>query len=474
MATVLRALACTLLAAPSAAFLTVPGVAPTAPHALRPRLAFPAAARPTPSPRTLCRAAADDDRSPEWPLPRGLGAKVATLAATFALGLGVLASPVAAADGAAIGKCLLKSCKVELAKCVTNPGCAANLLCIQTCNGRADESACQIGCGDVFDNPVIGEFNKCAVSQQKCVPQRGNDDAYPLPGAGSMVEAFNTNGFTGRWYISAGLNQIFDTFPCQVHFFESPSPGVVYGKLNWRVVEPDGEFLERHAVQRFVQDPKEPGHLQNYDNEYLHYQDDWYILDSSDKKGEEFVLVYYRGRNDAWDGYGGGFLYTRAAATPDAIKPRVAAALAKGLPERMQLSQWEFTDNACPAAGDAAAKLKLREAYASKELLLGEQKLQQVLTLERNQIGDEVVKEEKELSTEAQRAVSRLEKQIEAYERGLAAEEQKVVKAVEKAAAAEAKELARVEKKAEAALAKEVQEVEREIESLEKSAGLKR
>ena len=54
-----------------------------------------------------------------------------------------------------------------------------------------------------------------------------------------------------------------------MHFFESPSPGVVYGKLNWRVVEPDGEFLERHAVQRFVQDPKAPGHLQNYDNEYL-------------------------------------------------------------------------------------------------------------------------------------------------------------------------------------------------------------
>jgi hypothetical protein len=42
------------------------------------------------------------------------------------------------------------------------------------------------------------------------------------------------------------------------------------------------------------------------------------------------VLVYYRGRNDAWDGYGGGFLYTRAAECPEAIKPRVAAALEKG------------------------------------------------------------------------------------------------------------------------------------------------
>jgi hypothetical protein len=74
----------------------------------------------------------------------------------------------------------------------------------------------------------------------------------------------------------------------------------------------------------------------------------------------------------------------------------------------MQLEQWTYTDNACPAAGDAAAKLKLREAYASKELLLGEQKLQQVLTLERNLVGDAVVKEEKKLSTEAQRAVKAL------------------------------------------------------------------
>jgi violaxanthin de-epoxidase len=164
----------------------------------------------------MCRVGSGDDGFPGWPLPHGLGVKVATFAATVALGLGVLASPVAAADGAAIGKCLLKSCKVELAKCVTNPGCAANLLCIQACNGRADEGACQIGCGDVFDNPVIGEFNKCAVSQQGCVPQRSNDNSYPLPAQGSMVEAFNTKIFSGRYYISAGLNQIFDTFPCQV------------------------------------------------------------------------------------------------------------------------------------------------------------------------------------------------------------------------------------------------------------------
>lgn len=36
--------------------------------------------------------------------------------------------------------------------------------------------------------------------------------------------------------------------------------------------------------------------------------DDWYVLDS---EPNSFVLVVYRGSNDAWDGYGGGTLYTK-------------------------------------------------------------------------------------------------------------------------------------------------------------------
>ena len=57
-----------------------------------------------------------------------------------------------------------------------------------------------------------------------------------------------------------------------MHFFESPRPGLLYGKINWRVVEPDGEFLEKNALQRFEAVPGDPGLLLNHDNEYLHYQ----------------------------------------------------------------------------------------------------------------------------------------------------------------------------------------------------------
>jgi violaxanthin de-epoxidase len=48
--------------------------------------------------------------------------------------------------------------------------------------------------------------------------------------------------------------------------------------------------------------------LWNHDNEYLHYNDDWYILAS---KPDEYLLIYYKGNNDAWKGYGGATVYTR-------------------------------------------------------------------------------------------------------------------------------------------------------------------
>jgi hypothetical protein len=73
-----------------------------------------------------------------------------------------------------------------------------------------------------------------------------------------------------------------------------------------------------------VQDPKNPAHLINHDNDYLHYKDDWYILDY---ENDDFVLVYYKGSNDAWDGYGGAFLYTRSPSVRPELVPRLEAAM---------------------------------------------------------------------------------------------------------------------------------------------------
>lgn len=72
--------------------------------------------------------------------------------------------------------------------------------------------------------------------------------------------------------------------------------------------KPNGQFIERSDVQTFVQDEDKKGMLLNHDNEFLHYQDDWFVLGM---RPDEYVAVYYRGSNDAWDGYGGAVVYTR-------------------------------------------------------------------------------------------------------------------------------------------------------------------
>lgn len=283
-----------------------------------------------------------------------------------------------AADTVAVGKCLIKSCKKELAQCILNPKCLANVVCLNLCNGRKDEPECQIKCGDQFENDVVGTFNSCAVSQKKCVPQKQNEGLYPPPSPQSLVKQFDTSIMNGRWYISAGLNKAFDTFDCQVHFFNSPSPGLFFAKLNWRVTEPDGEFFTKNAVQRFVQDPKNPAHLINHDNEYLHYKDDWYVLDY---EPDDFVLVYYMGSNDAWDGYGGAFVYSRAPTIRPELIPRLEAAV-----ERMGLkykwSDFVLTDNTCKP--EAESPTILREKYATRLLITEEQQLQEQLTAARN------------------------------------------------------------------------------------------
>lgn len=57
----------------------------------------------------------------------------------------------------------------------------------------------------------------------------------------------------GRWFITAGLNPLFDTFDCQVHYFGVPEPGKLYGKINWRIPKANKDFIERSTVQTFDQ-----------------------------------------------------------------------------------------------------------------------------------------------------------------------------------------------------------------------------
>lgn len=122
---------------------------------------------------------------------------------------------------------------------------------------------------------MVDEFNECAVSRKKCVPRKSDVGEFPVPDPGVLVQRFNMADFNGKWYITSGLNPTFDAFDCQLHEFHVED-GKLVGNLTWRIKTPDTGFFTRSAVQKFVQDPSQPGILYNHDNEYLHYQDDWY------------------------------------------------------------------------------------------------------------------------------------------------------------------------------------------------------
>jgi len=328
--------------------------------------------------------------------------------------------PSLATDGAAIGKCLLANCQLPLAKCVTNPTCAANLLCIQTCTAAENEATCQIKCGDEFSNDVVADFTKCAVTDKKCVPQRQDDGSWPVPADETLVQRFSTEALEGDWYITAGLNKAFDTFDCQLHKFEAPSPTKLVGNMQWRIKDPVAgtNFVTRYTVQTFDMDKTRQGILYNHDNEFLHYQDDWYILAAKDQK---YVVVYYRGNNDAWDGYGGAVVYTRASKFPEEFVPDMKAAVAK---VGLKWEDFELTDNTCKPRESKLQEFEedlfFVESKAAAGLqLVGQEVEKDVVAIEKEVIKDvvavekEVVKDVVAIEKEVVKDVVGIEKEVQ-------------------------------------------------------------
>lgn len=174
------------------------------------------------------------------------------------------------------------------------------------------------------------------------------------------------------------------------------APGKFFGKLNWRIEEPDGEFFTRDALQEFVQDPKNPAHLINDNNEYLHYKDDWYIVDYAADDNKEgvppFAFVYYRGENDAWVGYGGVVVYTRDSKLPESLLPRLREAAKK---VNFDFDKdFTITDNSCKAL-EKGEEVILREKFAGKMAIQTEQQLQQQAVLARSAAVNTLKSEEK-------------------------------------------------------------------------------
>ena len=206
-------------------------------------------------------------------------------------------------------------------------------------------------------------------------------------------------------------------------FFAAPDADHMAVKINWRVARPNGQFYERSDVQTFYADERTKSIMHNNGNEYLHYQDDWYV--PGYKEGE-YVFVYYKGTNDAWDGYGGAVLYTRTPNYSAAVKERATAACDKaGL--GFKFADLKAPDNSC-SAESASERLLLREKYASKVLLTGERALQEEVTQVRRAAASTIQGDVKV----AAKAAKKLEKLVADFEATAAADARALEKEIVK------------------------------------------
>jgi len=245
--------------------------------------------------------------------------------------------------------------KCDPAQCMDNNG---------TCG---PSPACTLRCSDVhvqYTNEAFNTMLTC-MAKEKCMAQmhgdwpstKDCDNTKPLAAA---VPNLDLSLLEGRWYINAGLNPIFDTYPCQVACARRVAEDRVNFTMWFDIPLDNGTNLLTNANQSFfAPDPSTPAHIR-MTQDFMHGQDDWYIVAHDPK--EEYWLVKYCGKQDTWVGYGGAVLYSRKPSFDKAWEPELRAAAARAgfswdamkLTENVNCGIESTPRFGCPAALDEA------------------------------------------------------------------------------------------------------------------------
>lgn len=77
---------------------------------------------------------------------------------------------------------------------------------------------------------------------------------------------------------------------------------------------------------------------------------------------DDYVFVYYRGKNDAWDGYGGAVVYTRSKILPPSIIPELQQAAKR---VKLDFNKFTPTDNTCGPEPPLFARLEKKVSTIS-------------------------------------------------------------------------------------------------------------
>merc|ERR1712187_93028 len=141
----------------------------------------------------------------------------------------------------------------------------------------------------------------------------------------AAVPNFNLSIMEGRWYITRGLSDEFDTYPCQVACSRRVAADRVNFSIWYQIPLDNGSVLPQVSNQSFFNpDLSTPAHLRQH--AWMNGQDDWYVIAA---KPDTYWFVKYCGCSDSWCGYGGAFVYTRTPTLDPELIPELQAAAAR-------------------------------------------------------------------------------------------------------------------------------------------------
>lgn len=257
-----------------------------------------------------------------------------------------------------VGKCVPPCAKVPLLR----PGCDETRCAVS--NGTCGPSPkCTLRCFDVhaqYNNKAFNDVLSCMFANKCMQPMDGDwprtercDEAPPQAAA---LPSFNLSMLEGRWYITAGLSDEFDTYDCQVACSRRVAHDRVNFSIWYDITLDDGSKLQQISNQSFFNpDPSTPAHLRQH--AWMNGVDNWYVIAA---KPDTYWFVKYCGDSDSWHGYGGGFLYTRTPTLDPKLIPelRVAAKKAGFDWDDMKLTKNHYCGieptpaYGCPAVGN--------------------------------------------------------------------------------------------------------------------------
>lgn len=140
----------------------------------------------------------------------------------------------------------------------------------------------------------------------------------------------------------------------------------------------------------------------------------------TENKPDDYIFVYYRGRNDAWDGYGGAVLYTRSPVLPESIVPELERA-AKSVGR--DFGKFIRTDNSCGPEPPLVERIERTVEEGEKTIVREVEEIEEEIEEEVEKVG----KTERTLLQRLMEGFKELKQDEENFLRGLSKEEMELL-----------------------------------------------